>query len=161
MAGVFLMQPLGQLLAYAVGLIALSQLSDSKRDIDRLWRIVVGIGAAPTLLALFFRRNIPESWRFTYYVRKNPKQADNDIADVYGRSASPTQAAGYEMQQPAETAPQTGPDAAAATAPQASLSVPSGPGSQFRLKELGRYLKNDWPRLAAASGCWFLLDFAL
>ena len=74
MASVFLMQPVGQLFAYAVGLGCLVTPPTRGVDrvsIDRLWRVVVGAGVGPALLAVVFRRSIPESWRFDYFVTFN------------------------------------------------------------------------------------------
>ena len=70
MAAVFIMQPIGQLVAWAVGMAALQGLSrdynlevgilttnpdeidNAKIGIDIFWRIVVGVGAVPALIAV-------------------------------------------------------------------------------------------------------------
>ena len=69
MAAVFLMQPLGQLLASVVGLAVLltvgrnlnteTDLEASRVVVDRIWRYVVGVGAIPALVAIGFRLTIP------------------------------------------------------------------------------------------------------
>src|ERR1700753_107395 len=77
LASVFLMQSLGQLAAYALVLAVLALIRLGKQVnvaetgygeanydtavavVDEYWRIVVGIGAAPALVAVFFRLIIP------------------------------------------------------------------------------------------------------
>ncbi|KAK4901719.1 hypothetical protein LTR27_001491 [Elasticomyces elasticus] len=93
MCAVFLMQPLGQLLAWGVGLASLEILSqshdftsdstDAKIGIDKLWRWVIGLGAIPAVLAILFRLTIPESGRYTYDVQKDGPRALQDTLDVF------------------------------------------------------------------------------
>ncbi|KAK3648358.1 hypothetical protein LTR56_007475 [Elasticomyces elasticus] len=93
MCAVFLMQPLGQLLAWGVGLASLEILShshdftsdstDAKIGIDKLWRWVIGLGAVPAVLAILFRLTIPESGRYTYDVQKDGPRALQDTLDVF------------------------------------------------------------------------------
>lgn len=74
MAAVFLMQPLGQLSATLIGYgvtKSLCQKWDNETDkgnialcLDQVWRIVIGVGAIPALLAVMARLSIPESPRF-------------------------------------------------------------------------------------------------
>jgi len=101
MCAVFLMQPMGQLLAWSVGLVALEVLShhhdfstdspDAKVGIDKLWRWVIGMGAIPAALAILFRITIPESGRYTYDVKKDGPRALHDTIGVFqpasGRSS--------------------------------------------------------------------------
>ncbi len=73
MSALFLMQPVGQLLAYTLGLAVLvgtTRNIDSTDPrfptliipaIDRFWRIVVGIGAFPALIGLVLAWNMPET----------------------------------------------------------------------------------------------------
>ena len=87
---VFLMQPLGQLCAYCVGLAVLHGLDkfgsyDLRADsgntrvgIDVFWRTVVGVGGIPALFALFFRFTIPESGRYTCDIKRDAAQAVHD-----------------------------------------------------------------------------------
>jgi len=76
---VFFAQPVGQLLANLLSLAAVEAYKpkiegavqacgqgdlECFRAIDRLWRLVIGIGIVPALIALLFRFTIPESPRF-------------------------------------------------------------------------------------------------
>lgn len=95
MAAVFLMQPLGQLLASVVGLAVLLTVGNrsglaTETDhtiaatiVDRLWRYVVGFGAIPALVAIGFRLTIPESPRFTLDVDHDGARALRDTERYY------------------------------------------------------------------------------
>jgi PHS family inorganic phosphate transporter-like MFS transporter len=105
MAAVFLMQPLGQLLAYVVGLAVLltigrSEGLDTQTDpvaaattVDRIWRYVIGVGAIPALVAILFRLTIPESPRYTLDVDHDGARALKDTQD-YLRIGSGSKAGG-------------------------------------------------------------------
>jgi PHS family inorganic phosphate transporter-like MFS transporter len=47
-----------------------------------MWRLVIGLGCIPGVLALYFRLTIPETPRFTMDVERNVAQAAADITDV-------------------------------------------------------------------------------
>jgi PHS family inorganic phosphate transporter-like MFS transporter len=101
MAAVFIMQPVGQLVAWAVGMAALKgltrdynldvgvlttnpdEIDNAKIGIDIFWRIVVGVGAIPALIAILFRWTIPESGRYTYDVKQDARTALKDTRKVY------------------------------------------------------------------------------
>jgi len=93
MAAVFLMQPLGQLLASVVGLAVLVTVgrgltTETDREvqattIDRVWRYVVGVGAIPALIAIGFRLTIPESPRYTLDVDHDGARALRDTQKYY------------------------------------------------------------------------------
>lgn len=95
MAAVFLMQPLGQLLASVVGLAVLltvgrnaglatqTDIETAKMIVDRIWRYVVGVGAIPALIAIVFRLTIPESPRFTLDVDHDGARALRDTQKYY------------------------------------------------------------------------------
>ncbi|EHK20878.1 uncharacterized protein TRIVIDRAFT_59225 [Trichoderma virens Gv29-8] len=101
MAAVFSMQGLGQLLAAIVALITTVAFKKHYIDIsaegacdlacreaaDRSWRIVVGVGAIPACLALYYRITIPETPRYTFDIQNDIEKADADIrAYVSSRS---------------------------------------------------------------------------
>jgi PHS family inorganic phosphate transporter-like MFS transporter len=114
MAAVFIMQPIGQLVAWAVGMAALQGLSrdynmevgvlttnpdeidDAKIGIDIFWRIVVGVGAIPALIAILFRWTIPESGRYTYDVKQDARTALKDTRKVYEQQTA-MQSEGAEL----------------------------------------------------------------
>jgi PHS family inorganic phosphate transporter-like MFS transporter len=53
------------------------------RAIDRLWRLVVGIGIIPAVIALAFRFTIPESPRYTLDILQNTKATLEDTANYF------------------------------------------------------------------------------
>ncbi|KAL0933297.1 phosphate:h+ symporter [Colletotrichum truncatum] len=92
-AAVFSMQGMGQLGAAVVALITAEAFKDSYIDVksistcharcqlaaDRSWRIIVGVGAVPACLALYYRITIPETPRYTFDVEQDVEKADADI----------------------------------------------------------------------------------
>ncbi|TFB01245.1 hypothetical protein CCMA1212_006880 [Trichoderma ghanense] len=103
MAAVFSMQGLGQLLAAIVALITtvafkrhyINISAEGACDLacreaaDRSWRIVVGFGAIPACLALYYRITIPETPRYTFDIQNDIEKADADIrAYVSSKSKS-------------------------------------------------------------------------
>jgi MFS transporter, PHS family, inorganic phosphate transporter len=60
-------------------------LQDSPTDlehIDYCWRILIGAGCVPGVVALYFRLTIPETPRFTMDIERNVKQACRNIEEV-------------------------------------------------------------------------------
>lgn len=47
-----------------------------------MWRILIGLGCVPGIIALYFRLTIPETPRFTMDVERNVAQASKDIENV-------------------------------------------------------------------------------
>ncbi|KAF2792263.1 inorganic phosphate transporter 1-4 /Pi cotransporter [Melanomma pulvis-pyrius CBS 109.77] len=110
MSWVFFAQPIGQLLANVLSLAAVegfrSQITDTElscgkddlkcfRAVDRLWRLVVGIGIVPAVIALVFRFTIPESPRYKLDVLRNVQTVFEDTKDYFG--APELDAEGGEM----------------------------------------------------------------
>jgi PHS family inorganic phosphate transporter-like MFS transporter len=96
---VFFAQPVGQLLANVLSLAAVEAYKpwieknaqtcnaddlECFRAIDQLWRLVVGIGIIPAVIALVFRFTIPESPRYTLDVLQNTKSTLEDTANYFG-----------------------------------------------------------------------------
>lgn len=50
--------------------------------IDHAWRILIGFGCVPGVIALYFRLTIPETPRFTMDIERNIDQAAQDIENV-------------------------------------------------------------------------------
>jgi MFS family permease len=101
LAAVFLMQPLGQLAAYAINLGVLMGYSrshgllttETDRDktipvLDAVWRIVIGVGAIPALFAIILRFTIPETPRYVLEIEDNPRLAVEYAAKVYEKGAN-------------------------------------------------------------------------
>lgn len=92
-AAVFSMQGLGQLFCALIALITTQafQLSltpasnesecgvSCRLAADRSWRIIVGVGAIPACLAMYYRITIPETPRYTFDVQNDVEKADADI----------------------------------------------------------------------------------
>lgn len=137
MSFVFLMQPIGQLCAYGAGLTALSWVpGNSKVDIDKMWRYVIGIGTVPTLLALAFRLYMPESGRYYF-----------DVIRKYGQRV--------------ETQSINGSDDYDDAVQLAKPDILKGTWNQFRPSKLHSYLfdeRQNWIILVGTSMCWLLLD---
>ncbi len=51
-------------------------------SVDYMWRLLIGIGCVPGVIALYFRLTIPETPRFTMDVERNIQQATADISNV-------------------------------------------------------------------------------
>lgn len=101
-SSVFLMQPVGQALAQVVGLFVLlgrenqyglnamqcgiNDLHDAecKRIVDGIWRIVIGIGAVPAVLAIIFRFFLYDCGLYSLEVKNKPGIALRNTQRVYG-----------------------------------------------------------------------------
>jgi PHS family inorganic phosphate transporter-like MFS transporter len=106
LSSVFLMQPIGQALAQVVGVLVLlgedrahglhekqcglNSLyeEECKKIIDGTWRIVIGSGAVPALLAIIFRFFLYDCGLYTLEVKKKPGNAFRDTQRVYGAPAA-------------------------------------------------------------------------
>ncbi|CAG8525504.1 11421_t:CDS:2 [Diversispora eburnea] len=87
MAAVFAMQGFGILTAAIVSLVTLAiyqdHISKDPSYIDHVWRLVLGFGVIPAVIALYFRLKVPETPRFTMDVERNVHQAAYDIKTVH------------------------------------------------------------------------------
>jgi len=54
----------------------------SLEHIDYCWRILIGAGCVPGVIALYFRLTVPETPRFTMDIEHNVKQACRNIEAV-------------------------------------------------------------------------------
>ncbi|KIM78090.1 hypothetical protein PILCRDRAFT_824802 [Piloderma croceum F 1598] len=50
--------------------------------VDYMWRLLIGLGCVPGVIALYFRLTIPETPRFTMDIERNVRQASQDIGNV-------------------------------------------------------------------------------
>lgn len=103
LSSVFLMQPVGQALAQLVGVwvllgrnkqfglaemncgIDLKNEEACKKAIDGIWRIVIGSGAVPAVLAIIFRFFLYDCGLYTLEVKDKPGNAFRDTQRVYGQ----------------------------------------------------------------------------
>jgi PHS family inorganic phosphate transporter-like MFS transporter len=98
MGAVFAMQGLGQLAAAFVMLFVTIGFKQSlinstspatctggcAEAVDKMWRIVIGFGAVPGCIALYYRLTIPETPRYTFDVARDVERADDDIKAYIG-----------------------------------------------------------------------------
>ncbi|KAL4073050.1 major facilitator superfamily domain-containing protein [Scleroderma yunnanense] len=92
MTVVFAFQGWGQFTAAVVGILVLSAFKSeilaapypASTPIDYCWRILVGMGCVPGVIALYFRLTVPETPRFTMDIERNVSQAAKDINTVMG-----------------------------------------------------------------------------
>jgi PHS family inorganic phosphate transporter-like MFS transporter len=159
LSSVFLMQPIGQALAQVVGVLVLlgedrahglhekqcglNSLyeEECKKIIDGTWRIVIGSGAVPALLAIIFRFFLYDCGLYTLEVKKKPGNAFRDTQRVYGAPAATNGVSlaphGSPNLYPLEPAP-----------------------AQFSLEDLHNFLIRDknWYYLLGTAITWFFLD---
>lgn len=105
-ASVFLMQPIGQALAQLINLAVLfgrdrahnlrtmqcgldtAHDFECRQAVDGMWRIVVGVGAIPALVAIAFRFMLPDSGLYNLEVKMKSRLAMEQAAKIYGMSFS-------------------------------------------------------------------------
>jgi PHS family inorganic phosphate transporter-like MFS transporter len=56
--------------------------------IDYMWRLLIGLGCVPAVIALYFRLTIPETPRFTMDIERNVQQAAFDVENVLTKGNS-------------------------------------------------------------------------
>lgn len=93
MGSVFAMQGIGQFTAAIIGLIVAVGFKGSLESaktvadcdgvcqlaVDKMWRIIIGFGAVPGCIALYFRLTIPETPRYTFDVARDVDKASEDV----------------------------------------------------------------------------------
>lgn len=111
--------------------------------VDRMWRIVIGFGAIPACIALYYRLTIPETPRYTFDVERDVEKAAADVDAFHSGEAEGQvdEITRIEAQQAA----------------QKELAVPKASWSDFfHFYGQWRYGKI----LLGTAGSWFLLDVA-
>lgn len=101
MGAVFSMQGVGQFTAATVALICAVGFKGSLESakgyatctgvcalaVDKMWRVIIGFGAVPGCIALYYRLTIPETPRYTFDVARDVEKAAVDAeAYIKGRS---------------------------------------------------------------------------
>ncbi|KAF8554335.1 phosphate transporter [Imleria badia] len=97
MTAVFACQGWGQLAAGLVGLVVVVAYRSAILDagypatysIDCTWRLLVGFGCVPGLIAFYFRFTIPETPRFTMDIERNITRATRDINYILSAGRHP------------------------------------------------------------------------
>jgi PHS family inorganic phosphate transporter-like MFS transporter len=93
MGAVFAMQGIGQFAAAMVALIVTVGFKESLQTaktasqcsgvcqlaVDKMWRVVIGFGAVPGCIALYYRLTIPETPRYTFDVARDVEKAQADV----------------------------------------------------------------------------------
>ncbi|QRV90022.1 Sugar (and other) transporter [Ceratobasidium sp. AG-Ba] len=86
MTAVFAMQGFGNFAAALVALIVTEAYKHKILNgpltfdaVDYCWRLLIGLGAVPGVIALYFRLTIPETPRFTMDIERNVTQAAQDV----------------------------------------------------------------------------------
>jgi PHS family inorganic phosphate transporter-like MFS transporter len=96
MSSVFSMQGLGQFAAGLMTLIVTAGFKNSLKTsktvahcdgvcgiaVDKMWRTIVGFGALPGCIALYYRLTIPETPRYTFDVARDIVKGSSD-AEAY------------------------------------------------------------------------------
>lgn len=157
MGSVFAMQGIGQLVAGLIALIVSSGFEQSLLSaktvgtcggvcglaVDKMWRIIIGFGAVPGCIALYFRLTIPETPRYTFDVSRDSEKAVEDVkAYKEGR---------------AEGHPDEVSRAAVLQDSRVRLETPKASWSDF-FRHYGQWKHGRV--LLGTAGSWFFLDVA-
>jgi PHS family inorganic phosphate transporter-like MFS transporter len=179
LASVFFSQALGYFFAILFAQIVLSGYSSYLPNQDRIcdehcraaldnaWRIIVGLGIIPTLIAIYFRRKIPESTLYTVLVLNRVKDAVTDLIALSGRPGPPPRLpTGNTPPRPQHVSPPTAirqenndPHSRA----EREVEAQSFRRRFEKWREAFRthfITKGHWPKLAAISLAWCLFDCA-
>ena len=155
MGSVFAMQGMGQLGAGLMALIVTAGFKDSlqtaaspagcsgdcKSSVDKMWRTIIGFGAVPGCIALYFRLTIPETPRYTFDVSRDVVKGGSDVKAYLGGK------------------PEGVPDEVA----RVNSMVASTPQMEIPKASLGDFWRHygQWKYgkvLLGTAGSWFLLD---
>lgn len=162
MAAVFLMQPVGQLVAQLVGLAVLVGYNSTSggaltncfspdssdfvcgKAVDGIWRWVTAVGAIPALLAIVFRFMITDPGLYDLDVKNEGDRAIRNTDNLY-----PGIQNGAYQDIPLQDMPLTN---------QVDAELPQ----QFSRADLYDYfwVQGNIRYLLGTSACWFLADFA-
>jgi len=157
MGSVFAMQGLGQFGAGIIALIVTAGFRESLQSgssvahcggvcglaVDKMWRVIIGMGAVPGCIALYYRLTIPETPRYTFDVSRDVVKAGSDIKSYLNNKPEGIPDEIARVQAVRDNANQ--------------LAVPKGSLSDFwRHYSQWKYGKV----LLGTAGSWFLLDVA-
>ncbi|RYP35626.1 hypothetical protein DL767_003738 [Monosporascus sp. MG133] len=157
MGAVFAMQGIGQLVCALVMLFITlgfkEQLEASTRPancdgycavaVDKMWRTLIGFGAVPAAIALYYRLTIPETPRYTFDVARDISKAADDV-EAYMSGKHEGQPDDIERIQARQAAQQ-------------QLQVPKASWGDF----IRHYsVPKNGLLLLGTAGSWFCLDVA-
>ncbi|CAJ2501935.1 Uu.00g047880.m01.CDS01 [Anthostomella pinea] len=111
--------------------------------VDKMWRTLIGFGAVPACIALYYRLTIPETPRYTFDIARDVEKAADDV-NAY--------MSGKHEGQPDDIA-----RIQARTAAQAQITVPKASWSDF-FHHYGQ--RKNALLLLGTAGSWFCLDVA-
>ena len=157
MGSVFAMQGIGQLAAGLIALITAAGFEgslssaktvavchgDCKLAVDKMWRVIIGFGAVPGCIALYYRLTIPETPRYTFDVARDIEKAAEDTNAYF--------------QGHAEGQPDAVRQAAVANDTEQRLEIPKAGFRDF-VHHYGQWKHGKV--LLGTAGSWFFLDVA-
>ncbi|KAK8118922.1 major facilitator superfamily domain-containing protein [Apiospora kogelbergensis] len=156
MGAVFAMQGLGQLCCAIVMLCVTAGFKQSLSAstakhcdgdcvvaVDKMWRTVIGFGAVPATIALYYRLTIPETPRYTFDVGRDVEKATDDVrAYMSGKSeGKPDEVARIQARDAAQT----------------EMQIPVASWSDF-IRHFS--IPKNGLLLLGTAGSWFMLDVA-
>lgn len=163
MGAVFAMQGLGQFGAGIIALIVTAGFKGSLSSatganatavvaacdgvclvaVDKMWRIIIGMGAVPGCIALYFRLTIPETPRYTFDVSRDVVKGGSDVKAYLAGTAEGVPDEVTRVNTMRDSAPQ--------------LEVPKPSWTDF-FGHIGQWKYGKV--LLGTAGSWFLLDVA-
>lgn len=157
MGSVFAMQGIGQLVAALIALITAAGFKESMVHsktvaqchgpcllaVDKMWRVIIGFGAVPGCIALYYRLTIPETPRYTFDVARDVEKASEDTNAYFQGNAEghPDQVRQAAVQQDGEN----------------RLEIPKAGWRDF-MRHYGQWKYGKV--LLGTAGSWFFLDVA-
>lgn len=175
LSSVFLMQPLGQALAQLVGVwvvlgrekmyhiqelqcgINTAHEDQCLKIVDGIWRIVIGSGAVPALLAIIFRFFLYDCGLYTLEVKNKPYNALRDTQRIYGAPLGMMGGGGVGVGGDGGTSINSG---AMSLYSPGGAHVDEPAPVQFSIQDLKNYFIRDenWYYLLGTASAWFFLD---
>jgi PHS family inorganic phosphate transporter-like MFS transporter len=111
--------------------------------VDKMWRVIIGFGAVPGCIALYFRLTIPETPRYTFDVSRDIVKGGSDIKAYLSSTAEGKPDEIERSQAMREQAPQ--------------IEIPKASLGDFR-RHYGQWKYGKV--LLGTAGSWFFLDVA-